>query len=566
MIANGRPPNTLASGILSPTTNNIPTRSASDDIPRLTAGKLLKHSTPNVVAYAVSPHIAIALALIIHRTTPMTAHTRFARTLLLAFLALVILPRIANAAGRPNIIFFLADDQRNDTLGCAGHPIVKTPNIDRLAANGTRFTNAFVQHSICWVSRTTLLTGLTARSFGSPTKPDAARADALNEMCPDELRRAGYRTGFFGKWHAKMPKGFKPEDHFDNYEAIFRRPYHKPQPDGSTRHESQLIGDRAISFLDEHDKAKPFYLSLWFNAGHAEDGDKRPGHGHFPWPKVVDGMYDDITVPPPRLNAVAIYDQQPQFLKDSINRERFFWRWDTAEKYQINMRAYFRMLSGIDHVVGRVMSKLDSLGLHDNTIIVYSGDNGYYMGDRGFAGKWSHYEQSLRVPMIIRDPRVDSTAKKQVIDSMALNLDLPATFLDWAGTKIPESYQGRSLKMFVNGSHQLKNIDWRSDFFCEHVTLAPHITWEGVRNERYVYARYFDQKPVCEFVHDLQTDPDQLKNLANSPGHKQVVEELRARCDALVTKYGGPLAPIEQRSKRRKKAKPKAKPKAKTKA
>ena len=464
------------------------------------------------------------------------------------------------AAERPNIVFMMSDDQRNDTLGCAGHPIIKTPNIDRMAADGVRFENMFVSNSICWVSRATILTGLYSRSMSTATRPDAVRPGRADDIYPDVLRRAGYRTGFFGKWHAKMPPGFKNTEHFDEYEQLFGGSFFRKQPDGSMRHRTQMVGDRAVDFIKSNPDGKPFALTLWFNAAHAVDGDKRPGIGHFPWPKVVDGMYDDIEIPAPRLEAKEIYESQPDFLKKSLNRQRFFWRWDTPEKYQINMRAYFRMISGIDHVVGRVMKQLKESGLADNTILIYTGDNGYYMGDRGFAGKWSHYEQSLRVPLVVYDPRLPKEKRGRVVKPMAVNVDLPATIVDWAGTEIPKSYEGLSFKPIVEG----KTPDnWRKDFFCEHVFLAPTITWEGVRTERYTYARYFDQKPVYEFLHDLKNDPDQLKNLAKSAEHAEVLEQLRARCDELVKKYGGPLAPMNERSnvRRKRPKKPKATPK-----
>ena len=460
-------------------------------------------------------------------------------------LSVVARVEMAFAAGAPpNIVFLFADDQRNDVFGHAGHPIIKTPNLDALAGRGVRFTNAFVSHPICWVSRTTILSGMTARSFGEKDRPDRAKPEAVNELYTDLLSKAGYRTAHIGKWHAKMPAGYKPEDHFDVYKPIFRNPYFKKQPDGTLRHETQLIGDEAIRFLAEQKKDQPFAINLWFNASHAEDKDHRPGVGHFPWPKVVDGMYDDIEIPAPRLSDPAIYQSQPQHLKESVNRERYFWRWDTPEKYQLNIRAYYRMISGIDHVVGRVVGALEKEGFADNTIIVYSADNGYYMGDRGFAGKWSHYEQSLRVPLIVYDPRQPAATRGRVEAAMGMNLDFPSTFLDWAGVEIPRRYQGRSLKEVVRGNVPQ---DWRKDFYCEHVTLAPFITWEGVRGERYMYARYFDQDPDYEFLHDLKNDPDQLKNLATESGYSDVLVKMRQRCDELVAMYGGPLGPIEDR-------------------
>lgn len=459
---------------------------------------------------------------------------------ILAIAFAVLLPLAAEAAKKPNIVFFFTDDQTSSTLGCYGHPLVQTPNIDRLAAGGTRFANAFVSHSICWVSRTTILTGLIGRSYGTPENPDQARPDAVRELYSDILRSNGYRTGYFGKWHAKMPKGYKREDHFDEFEAIGRNPFYKKQPDGSLRHETELIVDRGIDFIRNQPKGKPFALNMWFNACHAEDGDRRPGIGHFPWPRAVDGMYDTDEIAPPRLNDPAIFNSQPDFLKTTINRERFFWRWNTDEKYRTNMRAYLRMVSGIDGAIGRFIEELEKAGLADNTIIVYSADNGYHMGNRGFAGKWSHYEESLRVPLIVYDPRVSKPARGQVTDAMALNLDLPATFLDWAGIKPPKRYQGRSLKPVVSKG---KPSDWRTETFHEHFAVRSRIpSFEGLRNENFKYVRYFDHDNY-EFLHDLKNDPDELSNLAGNSKYAKVLRQMRQRTTKRVAEIGGPLAP-----------------------
>ena len=440
------------------------------------------------------------------------------------------------ADDRPNIIFFFADDQRHDTLGCAGHPILETPTIDKLAEEGVRFTNMFVTRSTCWASRTTILTGLTSRSSVKGDGSDQIKPEALTELFPNLLRDAGYRTGFYGKWHAKMPKGFKPEEHFDEYERIFRRPYFKTMPDGSKRHETELIADRGIEFLkSQKENDQPFCLNLWFNAGHAEDNDRVPGTGHFPWPKAMDGKYEDIEIPRPRLSDPAIWEAHPEFLKTSNHRERYHWRWDTPDKYQINMRAYFRMLSGIDHAMSRVLSILEEEGLADNTIVVYSADNGFYMGDRGFAGKWSHHEQSQRVPLIIYDPRQPKERRGRLLDTMALNLDLPSTFLDWAGVAIPTSYQGASLKPALQG--EKSTGDWRRDFYCEHFNPRYSMSWEGVRGERFKYARYTDQDPEYEFLHDLENDPDELVNLVENSEFESILKRLRKRTQDLAEAY-----------------------------
>lgn len=440
----------------------------------------------------------------------------------------------------PNIVFFLTDDQRHDTLGCAGHPILKTPTIDGLAERGVRFSNMFVSHSICWVSRATILTGQTARSFGREERRDWVREGAAHETYPALLRKAGYRTAHFGKFHARMPKTWKRNETFDTYVGISLNPYFKKQPDGSLRHETELIADHAIQFLDEQPEDQPFAMQLWFNAAHAEDGDHRPGIGHFPWPKAVDGMYEDIDIPAPRLSDPAIFESQPEYLQNSILRTRWFWRWDTARKYEINMRAYFRMISGIDGAIRRVLDELDARGLSDNTIIIYSADNGYFMGDRGFAGKWAHYEQSLRVPLIIYDPRPEADATRGTVqDAMAANLDLPASFLAWAGVELPSSYQGAALLPLIESTMRPEN--WRDELFIEHVALRPHIAWEGVRTERYKYARYVDQLVEDEFLHDLQADPDELVNLATDPAYAELLIRLRARTANLVRHYGEPL-------------------------
>ena len=442
-------------------------------------------------------------------------------------------PRVVGGKerGRPNILFFLVDDQRNDTLGCAGHRILKTPVVDSLAGDGVRFENAFVTTSICAASRATIFTGLYERTHGFTFGTPPIGSEDVKASYPAVLRRAGYRTGFTGKFGVNAGKD-GPSEMFDYFKPINRNPYFHKQADGTLRHEAELAGDRAIEFLEDNPKGTPFCLSVSFNSVHAEDGDKK---NHFPWPKAVDGMYDDVEIPRPRLGDPAIFESQPEFLRKSMNRDRYFWRWDTPEKYQKNMRAYFRMISGVDRVIGRVRKALEENGLAENTIIIYNGDNGYYMGDRGFAGKWSHYEQSLRVPLIVYDPRASKKRRGKVRSEMALNVDLAATMLDYAGVKPPKHYQGRSIVPLVRGR---KVRNWRDDFFCEHLMNHKAIPkWEGVRGERYVYARYFEQEPAYEFLHDLEKDPDQLKNFASDEKYATILAKMRKRCDELRDEY-----------------------------
>ena len=434
---------------------------------------------------------------------------------------------------RPNIVFFLVDDQRNHTLSCADHPIVKTPNIDRLAEDGVRFTNMFVTTSICAASRASIFTGLVERThgytFGKPPVSDEHLADGY----PAQLQAAGYKTGFCGKYGIRP----KQEQYFDEYQEINRNPYFHAQPDGSLRHETELNADFAAEFIANTDG--PFCLSVSFNASHAEDQDKRPAIGHYPWPKAVDGMYEDVEIPDPDLNDPEFRKVLPDFFgEQSMNRERFYWRWDTREKYVANMRAYFRMLSGIDGAVGRVRKALEAKRVAGNTIIIYTAANGYMMADRGMAGKWNHWEQSLRVPLIIYDPRRDQGQQFRTEDRMALNSDLAPTLLDFAGVHAPQGYQGRSLAGLVRDEAP---AEWRADFFCEHLMDRNEPTeipkYEGVRGERYVYARYFEHH--YEFLHDLEQDPQQLKNYAPDPDSADILATMRARCDELRDGYGG---------------------------
>jgi arylsulfatase A-like enzyme len=484
-----------------------------------------------------------------HITTYRNLWTRVTRVLRIGIMklhrfvgCLVFLGCFAPAVlSAPNVVFFLSDDHRSDLMGCAGHPILKTPVMDRLAREGVRFENMFVTTSICAASRATLLTGLYERThrftFGTPPIAPSFCATSY----PAVLRAAGYQTGFVGKFGVKVPRGWQ-EKMFHYFKPLTRNPYFKKQPGGGVRHVAEIAGDRAIDFLRVQKKDQPFCLSVSFNSPHAEDSDKE---NHYPWPKAVDSLYRDVTVPPPHLSDPEVFNSQPDFLKKSLNRKRWFWRWDTPEKYQKNVRAYFRMISGVDHVMGRVLAELKKLGLADNTVVIFSGDNGYYLGSRGFAGKWSHYEESLRVPLIIYDPRAPRDRQGKVRKEMVLNVDVAPTILSLAGCAVPKAYQGHSLIPLLEGKHP---GEWRTDFFCEHLFDHADIPkWEGVRDSRWVYARYFEQSPPYEFLHDLKTDPQQLKNFARDPEHQEVLERMRKRCNELRDAYGGEYTPRKRR-------------------
>ena len=455
------------------------------------------------------------------RTSPLLC----ARLFLSLLLTLSFLSWFLWAEEKPNIIFFLTDDQRNDMLGCAGHDIIKTPTIDKLAAQGVSFRNSFIQTPICSASRVTFFTGLSQRThgfnFGTPKVPEKYAATSY----PMQLRKAGYRTGFAGKYGmAFQNSGGK--DLFDYFKPIGRNPYLKKQKDGSMRHETELCGDAVIEFINSNPPGKPFCFSVSFNASHAEDSDRRPGF-HFQWPKPTDGMYENVTVPAARLGDEKYLKAMPKFLReDPLSRGRFFWRWDTPEKYQTNMKAYFRMITGIDQTIARVLKVLKEKGLDKNTIIIYTADNGYMMGDRGIAGKWNHYEQSLRVPLIIYDPRLPKEKRGRVLDELVINLDIAPTLVQYAGLEIPSVYQGRSLTPLVEGTS--KN-QWRKDIFCEH-QFNRYPNWHAVRSQRYKYAVYYEDGPY-ESLYDLQKDPDEFVNQISNPEYARILKRMRKRLE-----------------------------------
>jgi choline-sulfatase len=201
------------------------------------------------------------------------------------------------------------------------------------------------------------------------------------------------------------------------------------------------------------------------------------------------------------------------------------------------------MISGVDAAIGRVLEELDAVELAANTVVVFIGDNGYFLGERGYAGKWLPYELSIRIPLIVLDPRAARASRGALPTQPVLNIDIAPTLLELAGVDVPRTMQGRSLLPILAGATP---PDWRTDFFIEHLFDMPEIPkHEGVRGQRYKYARYFEQEPVYEELYDLLVDPMETVNLAADPAHFETLVELRRRTNQLQTQYGGPYAPPE---------------------
>ena len=424
---------------------------------------------------------------------------------------------------RPNLLLVVTDDQRFDALGAAGHPFLETPTMDRLAADGIVFQNAFVTTPICAASRASILTGRYEQThgftFGTPPISLAHAAASY----PTLLREAGYRTGFIGKWGMRVEKGGRAPM-WDVYRPMSPHPYLKPQPDGTTRHLTDLTADAAIEFLESSDRSEgPFCLSVSFNAPHAEDGDPL----QYIFPAACASLYEDVDVPTPPLSASAFFEALPAFQRDSLSRVRWHWRFDDEEKRQRMTKGYWRMISGVDRALGRILDALEANGLADDTVVVFTSDNGYFLGERGFAGKWTIHEESIRVPLIVFDPRRSAGRREE----MALNVDLAPTLLDLAGVAPPSGMEGESLVPLLRGEPS----EWREDFLVEHRFDHEQIPkCEGVRGARYVYVRYYEQEPIFEELYDLETDPREANNLAADPSLVGTLARMRARCDALT--------------------------------
>lgn len=465
---------------------------------------------------------------------------RFLAYLFIGILVGCSVEQAPDEAQRPNLLFIITDDQRFDMLGVV-HPLLETPTMDRLATHGMRFENAFVTTPICAASRASLLTGLVERThrytFRTPPLADVYVARSY----PVLLRQAGYHTGFIGKFGIKTNEG-ATEEMFDVFERLPPGAYFREQADGTTRHLTDITTDRAIAFLQAADPSTPFALTLSFNAPHAADADER----QFIWPEALDTAYADVTLPAPPLSETAFFETLPPFLQEaSLNRVRWYWRFDTPEKAEQMTKGYFRMISGVDAGIGRILEALEAEGLADNTVIILMGDNGYFLGERGYAGKWLPYDLSIRVPLIVFDPRQPARLQGSIPEQPVLNIDIAPTLLDLAGVAIPTEMQGRSLVRILNGTPP---ADWRSDFFVEHLFDHPQIPkHEGVRGERYKYARYFEQTPVYEELYDLWEDPMETVNLATNTAYTALLTELRARTDTLQTAYGGPYSNVQPR-------------------
>jgi arylsulfatase A-like enzyme len=439
---------------------------------------------------------------------------------------------------KPNIIFILTDDQRWDALGYAGNALAHTPEMDKLAKSGVFFKNTIATTPICAASRASIFSGLQERTHNYSFTSKAMKDEYMEQAFPRVLKQSGYYTGLYGKFGVKYKKLDSLYDVHENYDLRYDRKditsYYYKTLGKDTVHLTRYTGEKALQFLDKAPTDKPFCLQLSFSAPHASDNTVE----QYFWQEENNHVLENVTVPDANISSDEDYNKLPQLVKDGFNRLRWYWRYDTPEKYQHSVKGYFRMLAGIDNEIAKIRTKLEAKGIADNTIIVLMGDNGFFLGERQISGKWLMYDNALKVPLIIYDPR---NKEHKDVEQMALNIDVPSTILDFAGIEAPKSWHGKSLKPFINE----KNVNLERDtILIEHLwdfkNIAPS---EGVRTQEWKYFRYVDNKSIEE-LYNLKDDPRETNNLINDEQYQDVLNNLRAKCEDLIETYKDPYALI----------------------
>jgi arylsulfatase A-like enzyme len=431
----------------------------------------------------------------------------------------------AAAASRPNILFVMADDHAAHAIGAYGSTLVPTPNIDRLAREGALLANCFATNSICTPSRATILTGKYSHQNGVPT---FNTFDGAQWTVAKELQRAGYHTGMIGKWHlGGQPTGF---DHWRILPGQGR--YVDPifvSPEGTTTHPgyvTDITTDLALEFLEKRPAGKPFFLMYHHKSPHgpwqpdARDEAEFASREFTPPPNFDDdytGRSDAARTAEMRIadmNARTLKVDPPPGLSPAEAK-----RW----KFQRFMRDYLACVASIDRNLGRVLDYLDRAGLRENTLVIYTSDQGFFLGEHGWYDKRFMYEESIRMPFVARWPAAIKPGTRS--ERMALNVDFAPTFLAAAGLSAAADVQGRSLLPLLRAEPP---AGWRTSMYYRfyhtgHNRVSPH--W-GVRTERHKLI-YFNRLDQWE-LYDLQTDPHEMANVYSDSRHAATVAALKA--------------------------------------
>ncbi len=450
---------------------------------------------------------------------------------------------------RPNILFIMSDDHASHAMSCYGSRINETPHLDRIADGGMIFQNCFCVNSICTPSRANILTGLHSHLNGVKTLSDPL--DGRERNVAKMLQSDGYQTAMIGKWHLGHGGNADPTG-FDYWNVLpGQGAYHDPvmiEESGRTQHEgytTDVITDFSLDWLQNRDRDKPFFLMCHHKAPHRPwDSDEKLHH-----------MYADEDVPMPdnffddyanRSNAaknakmrvfghmnerdlkIEKFGPPPEGLSDE---ELANWQ------YQRYIKEYLRCVASIDNNVGRMLDYLDDDGVADDTMVIYTSDQGFFLGDHGWYDKRFMYEESLRMPFIVRYPRAIGAGSST--HAMALNIDFAETWLDYAGISIPDDMQGTSLRPIFEGETP---DDWRESMYYRYwMHLSHHHVpaHYGIRTHRYKLIYYYgealgtsgsvDQPTEPEWeLFDLEKDPNEMCSVYDDPEYADVVKELTA--------------------------------------
>jgi arylsulfatase A-like enzyme len=487
----------------------------------------------------------------------------------------------------PNIILIMADDHSQRAISAYGSTLIQTPNIDRLAEEGILFSSSFVTNSICAPSRAVLLTGQYSHRNGLRDNRD--EFDGSQMTFPKLLQQAGYETAIVGKWHLKTePTGF---DHWKV--LIGQGSYYRPRflENGveveRPGYVTDLITDAALEFLESRDEDTPFLLLYNHSAPH-RNWMPSPRHlelyaeADLPLPPTFDDDYEgrpaareaDMRIDDMFLSldlklqadsyaqetgsgGKAGHDPEPAW-EYSYSRmtedERAAWdehyepinrafadyppvggelkKW----KYQRYIKDYLRCVAAIDDNLGRLLDRLDELGLRDNTIVIYTSDQGFYLGEHGWYDKRFMYEESMRTPLIIRYP--DAIAAGQMAEALVVNLDTAPTLLDFAGVPVPREMQGKSLRPLALAPTP---DDWRPGIYYHYYeyphgwhSVRPHY---GIRTNRYKLIHFYGEPDHWE-LYDLEEDPHELTNLYDNAEYADIVQSLLDQLRNLQQQFG----------------------------
>lgn len=455
---------------------------------------------------------------------------------------------------KPNIVFIMTDDHAAHAMSCYGSRINKTPHLDRIANGGMRFDNCFCTNSICTPSRAAILTGTYNHINGVTTL--ATHIDNRLQTFPKLLQSNGYQTAIFGKWHLgtgpkHCPTGFDDwavvpgQGRYHNPEFIFKGP-----EGGVTRtvpgYATDLITDMSLDWLKGRDKDRPFCLLCHHKAPHRPwYPDEKHAHMFLnedvPEPET---LYDDYSNRASAASAAKMrvgVDMSFTDLKCEVPSEmpeKELRKW----AYQRYIKDYLRVVASVDDNVGRLLDYLDAENLTDNTMVIYTSDQGFFLGDHGWYDKRFMYEESLRMPFVARYPKEIKAGS--VNDDMVLNVDFAPLFLDLAGIPVPDDMQGRSFRPVINGKTP---ADWRQSMYYRYwMHKADHNVYShyGVRTKEYKLIYYYSDslgqagaidetyEPEWELF-DLVKDPCELNNVYKDPAYKDIAERLKAELHRL---------------------------------